>query len=69
MGATCPACQRDTSLPRRVCPACKRMTPKAEPSCMHCGKTFHSEMWWKIPLIIGLFVLAVIVSFLLALAR
>ena len=38
------------------------MTPKAENLCCHCGKPFRSEMRWKIPLIIGLFILAVIIS-------
>lgn len=68
-GKPCPGCRRDPSAPRRVCPGCKRLTPKAEGACMHCARPFHSEMWWKLPLIIGLFILAMIVSFLLALAR
>lgn len=54
----CAACQRDTTAARRPCPKCGRMTPSREPSCWNCGAIVRSEMWWKIPLIVALFVLA-----------
>ena len=34
------------------------MTPKAEKACVHCGQNTKSELRWKIPVIILLFVLA-----------
>jgi hypothetical protein len=46
------------------------MTPAAEAVCMHChAGSGGSELKWKIPLIVGLFVAAFAVSVLLALAR
>lgn len=58
----CASCGRDTTAPRRPCPKCGRLTPSTEQTCWNCGATFTSEMRWKIPLIIGLFVLAFALS-------
>ena len=51
-----------TSVPQRVCASCKQLSPKTDPACAHCGTTFRSDMRWKIPLIVLLFVLAFVVS-------
>jgi hypothetical protein len=58
----CTSCKRDTTAPRRPCPKCGRLTPSNDPACWNCGATVTSEMRWKIPLIIGLFVLAFAVA-------
>jgi len=34
----------------------------AEPACCHCRQPFKSELRWKVPLIIGLFIAAIILS-------
>lgn len=65
----CPACGRDTTAPRRPCASCGRIVPVAERVCYACGAAHTSEMWWKIPLIVLLFVLAFVVSIVLALLR
>lgn len=65
----CEACGRDTNAPRRPCPSCKRMVPSGERFCWSCGAVYRSEMWWKIPLIVFLFLLAFVISILLALVR
>jgi len=48
-----------------MCPACRKFTPSTEPNCCHCKQSFGSELAWKVPLIIGICVLALIVSVLL----
>jgi RNA polymerase subunit RPABC4/transcription elongation factor Spt4 len=58
----CGACNRDPSAPRVVCAHCKKMTPTAEPGCCHCGELRKSELRWKVPLIIALFVIAFAIS-------
>ena len=63
----CGACGRDTTAPRRPCARCKRMVPSSERVCWNCGAGFTSDMWWKIPLIVFLFLLAFLVSIVLAL--
>lgn len=65
----CGACGRDTTAPRRPCPRCKRMSPSRERVCWNCGAAFTGDMWWKIPLIVFLFLLAFVISILLALVR
>jgi len=60
--ARCPGCGRDPTAPRVVCPSCRGQTPAAEPVCCHCRRPRRRELRWKIPLIIALFVLAVVVS-------
>jgi len=69
VGSPCPACGRDVAAARRVCGRCHRMTPSNEPACSHCGAPHRSELRWKVPLIVFLFVLAFLVSLLLSLAR
>jgi hypothetical protein len=34
------------------------MTPTAEAVCCHCGARARSDLAWKIPLIVALFILA-----------
>lgn len=63
--ARCGGCSRDQRAPRRMCPACHKFTPSAEPSCCHCRRSFGSELAWKVPLIVAMFVAAVTVSVLL----
>jgi hypothetical protein len=43
------------------------MTPTAEPGCCHCGERRTSEMRWKVPLIIGIFLVAIVLSIVLRL--
>ena len=56
-------------MARRVCDACKKMTPLAEPGCVHCGGKAASEMAWKVPVIVAMFVGAVILSVVLGAIR
>lgn len=65
----CGSCGRDTTGPRRPCGKCKRMVPSSERACWNCGAGFKTDMWWKIPLIVFLFLLAFVISILLALAK
>ena len=64
----CETCGRDTTAPRRPCPHCRQMVPSNEPRCWNCGTQFRNEMWWKIPLIILLFVIAIIIGIVIRLA-
>ena len=65
----CGSCGRDTTAPRRPCGRCRQMVPSSERVCPKCGAAFRSDMSWKIPLIILLFLLAFVVSILLALVK
>jgi predicted nucleic acid-binding Zn ribbon protein len=58
----CKSCGRDTTASRRPCPACKKMVPSSETVCWNCRAVLHSDLRWKIPVIILLFVLAFIVG-------
>ena len=62
----CGRCGRDPSAPRRPCPRCGRVTPTAERACRNCGATFKSDMRWKVPLIVALFMLSFVLSVVLA---
>ncbi|MDF1737801.1 MAG: hypothetical protein P1U86_01480 [Verrucomicrobiales bacterium] len=44
------------------------MSPTNEQECCHCGVAIKSELRWKIPLIIGLFLAAITLSIILQLA-
>lgn len=61
----CNWCGRDTTAPRRPCPHCKRMALTTEPVCWSCGLKFKSDLNWKIPVIILMFVLAIVLSILI----
>lgn len=65
----CGSCGRDTTAPRRPCGNCRRMVPSSERACWNCGAGFKSDMRWKIPLIVFLFLLAFVISVLLALVK
>ncbi len=65
---SCQSCKRDTTAPRGPCQSCGRMKPTAEPRCWHCGGEVKSDLRWKIPLIIVLFLAAMVLSILLHLA-
>ncbi|MBV8855409.1 MAG: hypothetical protein JOZ02_00475 [Acidobacteria bacterium] len=43
------------------------MTPTAERACWNCGAVFKSDMRWKIPLIVALFLLSFVLSVAVAL--
>ncbi len=58
----CGQCGRDPSAPRRPCLKCGRVTPSAEPACMSCGAIYKSDMRWKIPLIVALFLFSFVLS-------
>ncbi|MGH9901659.1 MAG: hypothetical protein ACRD68_07585 [Pyrinomonadaceae bacterium] len=62
----CAACGRDTTAPRRPCRNCRELVPTSERACWSCGARFRSEMLWKIPLIVFLFLLAFAVSVAIA---
>lgn len=64
-GQMCAVCQRDTTARRRVCPKCGKMTPSAETACLSCGRIFTNDLVWKIPVIIGVFVAALIITLIL----
>lgn len=68
-GRVCGSCGRDTTAPRRPCGQCRRMVPSSERACRNCGAVFRSDLRWKVPLIVFLFLLAFVVSGLLALVR
>jgi hypothetical protein len=61
----CMWCGRDTTVPRRPCKRCMRMVPTYEPVCWNCGAKSTSDLGWKIPLIIFIFVLAIVLSILI----
>lgn len=61
-GQICANCRRDTTARRRICSKCGRMTPSAEPACMSCGKRYTSDLAWKIPVIIVMFIVVLIIS-------
>jgi hypothetical protein len=61
-GQVCANCRRDTTARRRICSKCGRITPSAEPACMSCGKHYTSDLAWKIPVIIVMFIVVVIIS-------
>jgi hypothetical protein len=66
-GDRCASCGRDPTAPRRKCGACARMTPTLEPACCRCGRVARSDLWWKVPLIVVLFVVVIALSILLQL--
>lgn len=59
----CALCGRDPTASRRSCRSCQRMTPSAERSCWNCGAKMHSELHWKIPLVIFLLLLSLVLGF------
>jgi hypothetical protein len=61
-GQTCPACNRDTTAPRRVCAKCGRITPMTEPVCVGCQTPYRSDLMWKVPVIVALFIAAIILA-------
>ena len=65
----CGRCGRDPSAPRRPCPRCRRVTPTAERACWNCGAAFKSDMRWKVPLIVALFLLSFVLSVAVALVK
>lgn len=64
-GTQCPGCKRDKTAPRRICQACKAQTPSHEPRCHACGHQRASELRWKIPVIVAMFMAAFIISILI----
>lgn len=62
-GARCRSCGRDPTAPRFVCSECGKMTPEAEDQCSHCGAQQTSDLAWKVPVIILLFVAAFVLAF------
>jgi hypothetical protein len=61
-GTSCPVCSRNPRSPRRPCPKGCGWTPSNEVKCCRCGTGFKSDLRWKIPLIVGIFLLALILS-------
>lgn len=45
------------------------MTPTAERACMSCGSVFKSDMRWKVPLIVALFLLSFVLGAALAVVK
>ena len=48
--------------PQRVCPRCGELSPSAGGGCDHCGAAFTSDLRWKVPLIVLLFLIAFAVT-------
>jgi predicted amidophosphoribosyltransferase len=65
----CGSCGRNTTAPRRPCGKCGQMVPSSERACWNCGAVFRSDLRWKIPLIVFLFLLALVISVLLSLVK
>ncbi len=42
----------------RICPHCKQQTPGDQKVCVNCGHAPSSDLFWKVPLIVLLFVVA-----------
>ncbi len=61
-GGVCTACGVNASAPRRACDGCQRVILAAAPACPHCGQARTNDMWWKIPLIVAMFVAVFIIS-------
>ena len=38
------------------------MTPGTESACCHCGNRFRSDLMWKVPTIIALFIAGIVLS-------
>lgn len=68
-GELCGACNRDITAARRVCTKCQKMTPVSERVCYHCGSKEGSELAWKVPVIIIMFIVAFLLSIAIALIR
>jgi hypothetical protein len=64
-GVQCAACGRDTTAARRPCATCGRMRPSSERACWNCGAVARSELRWKVPLIVLMFLAAFALSLLL----
>lgn len=60
--ARCGGCGRNKRAARRICPGCSKQTPSSEPTCCHCKRAFGSDMAWKVPLIIAIFIAAIVLS-------
>jgi hypothetical protein len=45
------------------------VTPTSERICWNCGAAFKSDMRWKVPLIVALFLLSFILSIAVALVK
>jgi predicted amidophosphoribosyltransferase len=58
-GRLCARCGRDRTATRRACRKCRKFTPSAESECCHCGARYRSELLWKIPIIVVMFVAAI----------
>jgi RNA polymerase subunit RPABC4/transcription elongation factor Spt4 len=59
---TCVSCGVSASAPRRACDGCQRVILAAAPACPHCAHVRSNEMWWKIPLIVAMFLAVFIIS-------
>lgn len=64
LGDRCSQCGQDTRARRRICSHCGKQTPQAIPACTHCATVHRSDLLWKVPLIVGLFVIAAILAVL-----
>lgn len=65
----CGSCGCQTNAPRRPCGKCGRLSPSSESACRNCGAGFKSDLRWKIPLIVFLFLLAFVLSIVFALLK
>lgn len=65
----CTSCGRDTTATRRPCGKCGSMVPSRDRGCWNCGARFKSDLWWKVPLIVFLFLLAFAISAVLGLLK
>jgi hypothetical protein len=65
----CGSCGRDTNAARRPCGKCGRLSPSSESACRNCGAGFKSDLRWKVPLIVFLFLLAFVLSIVVAMLK
>jgi len=61
----CTSCGRNTSASRKICARCGKMAPSADSKCWNCGSTFTSDVWWKILVLIGVFILVFLLNVVL----
>lgn len=58
----CGDCKRDTTMPRHPCKICRMIVPNSETHCWHCGAPVRSELRWKLPVIILVFVIVMLIN-------
>jgi len=63
-GVNCVSCGADITAPRRACSGCGKQMLSSTKTCTQCGTLHRSENVWKIPLIVGMFIIVIILNVL-----